>query len=280
MPPQGFGERFYLYLKTSAYVDLSNFIGELRNLLGLGKFKDSEEFAALAASIATFLYSSFKGLTSFQKDDIRFFPYRMYCYGSCTGSEQNAFNAFSERLRELGDVEIHLTVRKEGEKEKGVDIQLATDMLIHAAWDHYDVAILVTGDADFAPAIRRVRDLGKKVYILFFKGFVAEELERVADGTIPIPTSVERMYLLGKIIKEHFQEQFRRQIVSMLGELRSNENIAQLVDNLINRIEGGDSMTTDDIAELRKCITSTVMSKKQHLRFMTRLLLYEGIIKA
>jgi len=33
--------------------------------------------------------------------------------------------------------------------EKGVDVRIAVDMLVHAYRDNYDTAILVTGDGDF-----------------------------------------------------------------------------------------------------------------------------------
>lgn len=46
-------------------------------------------------------------------------------------------------------------------EEKMIDVLLATDMLFYAAVDHYDTAILV-------PAVRRVRELGKKVELLVF----------------------------------------------------------------------------------------------------------------
>ncbi len=51
-------------------------------------------------------------------------------------------------------------------KEKRVDIALATSMLFFAATPSaYDIAIVVLGDLDFMPALRRVRMLGKRVAI-------------------------------------------------------------------------------------------------------------------
>lgn len=47
--------------------------------------------------------------------------------------------------------------------EKGVDVKIATDMVGMAYADEYDVAILVSGDGDLAPAIREVRRLGRVV---------------------------------------------------------------------------------------------------------------------
>ena len=47
--------------------------------------------------------------------------------------------------------------------EKGVDIRIAVDMLQFAQRGVYDTAILVTGDGDFAYAVKAVKDLGKDV---------------------------------------------------------------------------------------------------------------------
>lgn len=52
--------------------------------------------------------------------------------------------------------------------QKGVDVQLALDVLDLAHADRYDVAILVTGDADFVPLVRRITSLGKQALLAHF----------------------------------------------------------------------------------------------------------------
>lgn len=47
--------------------------------------------------------------------------------------------------------------------EKGVDAQIVTDMLTLAWHDAYDVAVLVSSDADFIPAVHRIQERGLKV---------------------------------------------------------------------------------------------------------------------
>jgi uncharacterized LabA/DUF88 family protein len=65
--------------------------------------------------------------------------------------------------------------------EKGVDIMLATDLL-HMAWDNlYDVAIVVSGDGDFAYAIQAVKNLGKHVEVAAFTANLSWELAQVSD---------------------------------------------------------------------------------------------------
>ena len=66
--------------------------------------------------------------------------------------------------------------------EKGIDIMLATDML-HFAWnDLYDVAILVSGDGDFAYALQAAKNMGKHVEVAYFESNISKSMLDVADN--------------------------------------------------------------------------------------------------
>ena len=68
--------------------------------------------------------------------------------------------------------------------EKGVDIMVATDLL-RLAWDNlYDVAVLVSGDGDFAYALQAVKDMGKHVEVAAFPANLSWELAQVADDRL------------------------------------------------------------------------------------------------
>jgi uncharacterized LabA/DUF88 family protein len=57
-----------------------------------------------------------------------------------------------------------------GKSEKCVDIQLAVDMLHYATVPNaYDVALILTGDKDFTPAMMRTRQKGRKVALVSMK---------------------------------------------------------------------------------------------------------------
>ena len=65
--------------------------------------------------------------------------------------------------------------------EKGIDVMLATDLL-HFAWTNlYDVAMLVSGDGDFAYALQTVKNTGKHVEVAYFESNISKELLEVAD---------------------------------------------------------------------------------------------------
>ena len=71
--------------------------------------------------------------------------------------------------------------------EKGVDVQLATDMITHAFKNNYDVAILVAGDNDYVGAIQAVKDNGKHVEVaLFGQERTSRQLRDVADRVITL----------------------------------------------------------------------------------------------
>ncbi len=65
--------------------------------------------------------------------------------------------------------------------EKGIDIMLATDLLYFAWNNFYDVAILVSGDSDFAYAFQAVKNMGKHVEVAYFENIVSRDLLETAD---------------------------------------------------------------------------------------------------
>jgi len=66
--------------------------------------------------------------------------------------------------------------------EKGIDIMLATDLL-HFAWNNlYDIAILVSGDGDYAYALQAAKNMGKHVEVACFERNVSKDLLEVADN--------------------------------------------------------------------------------------------------
>ena len=74
--------------------------------------------------------------------------------------------------------------------EKGIDVKLATDMLVHGTRANYQVAVLVSGDTDFKDALQAVKDFGYHVEVaLFPPGGSSQELRDVADRVIRLDES-------------------------------------------------------------------------------------------
>ena len=66
--------------------------------------------------------------------------------------------------------------------EKGIDIMLATDLLYFAWNDFYDVALLVSGDSDFAYALQAVKNMGKHAEVAYFERGASKDLLNIADN--------------------------------------------------------------------------------------------------
>ena len=91
---------------------------------------------------------------------------------------------FLHSLYDTPYVEVRLGIAKQRRDqvvEKGVDVMLATDLVVRAYQDQYDTAILVSGDGDFYPAIQAVKDRGKQVEVAAFESNISAEASRVAD---------------------------------------------------------------------------------------------------
>ena len=75
------------------------------------------------------------------------------------------------------------------QKEKAVDVKLATDLIMLR--DIYDVAVIVSGDQDYVPAVQAVKDFGKIVINVAFAARSgkllpggARRLNHVTDNSI------------------------------------------------------------------------------------------------
>lgn len=112
---------------------------------------------------------------------------RAYYYNAPLPNEDPAAKAHQSFLNYLKRVP-YVTVRlgrleRRGESfvEKGVDIQIAIDILRLAYADAYDVAVLVSGDGDFAEVLRVIQDMGKQAENTTFQVLSSYRLAQQAD---------------------------------------------------------------------------------------------------
>jgi len=89
---------------------------------------------------------------------------------------------FLDFLRKTPYLEVRLGSMKITGVEKGIDVMIATDLL-HFAWSgFYDVAILVSGDADFTYAVQAVKNIGKHVEVAYFESGTSKDLLDISDN--------------------------------------------------------------------------------------------------
>jgi len=114
---------------------------------------------------------------------------RSYYYTSAKGDEDK-INDIRRRLWKLSFQPEVFKKTRQGQKAKGVDIVLARDMLTHAFFNNYDVAVLISGDGDYVPLVTEVKRLGKVVCVAFFEDSgLNPELRLSADAFADIGPS-------------------------------------------------------------------------------------------
>lgn len=124
---------------------------------------------------------------------------RAYYYTSVVGSEE-AVKTIEESIWKIGFTP-KVFKKPSGGKSKGVDISLATDMLTHAFQNHFDVAVLLAGDADYKPLVGRVKSLGKLVWVWYFgdkEAGLGPELKLASDLFIPLEMQFVREWPVRK----------------------------------------------------------------------------------
>jgi len=107
---------------------------------------------------------------------------------------------FLEKLREIPNFKVILcTLKKFTEKDgsikftiKGDDISLANDLLKGAFKNLYDTAIIVSGDEDFIPVIKTIKELNKKVINAFFHKSSSNSLRRICDECIDLAKELRK----------------------------------------------------------------------------------------
>ena len=122
---------------------------------------------------------------------------RSYYYTSAVGSNE-VLAGVEESLWRIGFTPKVFKKPSQDRKSKGVDIALCTDMLTHAFQNHFEVAVLLAGDADYVPLVGRVKSLGKIVYVWFFsdqKDGLGTGLRLASDAFLSLDSQFTKNWL-------------------------------------------------------------------------------------
>ena len=105
---------------------------------------------------------------------------RAYAYSGLDPENENQ-KKFLEFLSKNGYKVVAKDIRKfgDGRVKANLDIELVVDLFRLA--DRMDVAVIVSGDGDFAPAIRALQDEGVRCEVISFKPNTSSDLFAVAD---------------------------------------------------------------------------------------------------
>ncbi|MDQ3880459.1 MAG: NYN domain-containing protein, partial [Chloroflexota bacterium] len=115
---------------------------------------------------------------------------RAYAYSGLDPENDNQ-RKFIDFLSKNGYKVVHKDIRKygDGKIKANLDIELVVDLFRLA--DRMDAAVIVSGDGDFAPAIRALQDKGVRAEVISFRGNTSSDLIAVADEFIDIMKIVE-----------------------------------------------------------------------------------------
>ncbi|MBT4376919.1 NYN domain-containing protein [archaeon] len=107
---------------------------------------------------------------------------------------------FFDELRKIPGIEIVLTKLRKSKRNgkmkfevKGDDVNLAIDLVSGAYESLYDRAIIVSGDEDFIPAIKKIQKLGKRVTNAYFKKSSSAALRKVCDDYLYMNSVISKI---------------------------------------------------------------------------------------
>lgn len=166
--------------RVMIFIDGSNLYFLLKEMLknskDMGDFKFEKFIKHLAAErklVRTYYYNA---ILDQQKD----------------GEKYSRQQQFFEKLKLIPDFEVVICRMQKDHNSNGEikysvkedDIHIAVDMVKLAYNDAYDTAILVSSDGDFVPAIKAVKERGKRVENIGFKTKFSWHLKQTCDRFI------------------------------------------------------------------------------------------------
>lgn len=102
---------------------------------------------------------------------------------------------YFNKLQKLDLFEVRLgrikTSNKPSQKQKGVDVLLAIDMLSKAYLNHYDWGLLLAGDDDFLDLVKTIKNTtGKQIIGAYFERHISDDLISSFDKKIPLKKEI------------------------------------------------------------------------------------------
>lgn len=168
------------------------------------------------------------------------------------------------------------------ENKKGNDIKLAIDAIeTMFSLPHIDVFVLVTGDADFVPLVKKLRIYGKEVIVVSRSKNTSKEMELSADVFIPYEDIVKSE----KIEDKDSIEDVVDEIIRIIEEHQYNDVNESIIKRIVTGMKidyrnFGFNSYNDFIEHLIKEIRNELYSKngeyseyeENYMRYIERLL--------
>lgn len=187
--------------KAIIFIDGTNLLVQLSRQMGVNFRADNPPPSAIA-------------LTKLGIDSILFWAQswhvtRRSWYGSYKGNEET-HSRLRELLRRYGyDPSLF---KQTGGREKGVDIALTKDMLVHAFNRNFDIIILIAGDEDYVQLVQEAKRYGSSIQVSFFRDGLSPNLKVSADNFIALEQHIDSSQL----------QKYKEKI---LDEIKQNQQI-------------------------------------------------------
>ncbi len=174
-------------MRASIFIDGNNFYHGLRYIYGKDKI------------LKKFDFQEFINYLADKSEIINIFYYNAELDKSKNEKKYLSQKEFFDKLKIISNLKLilcKLLKRKiKGTEEyyyvlKEDDIHMAVDMVENACENNFDVAILVSGDGDFVPAVKAVRRHDKVVENLYFKNSSSRNLKQDCNKSLELTKEI------------------------------------------------------------------------------------------
>ena len=174
-------------MKFAVFIDGNNFYFGLRKLYGKEK------------SLKDFDFENFAKFLSDNNEVIKIYYYNAQLDKEFNPKKFKSQKEFFAKLKEIPNFNLVLckllkrNITGTGKHYyiiKEDDIHMAVDMVDGSADNIFDVAVLVSGDGDFAPAVRSIKRRNKKVKNVYFKGSSSRNLKNHCDNSLELTKEI------------------------------------------------------------------------------------------
>ncbi len=173
--------------RVAVFIDGNNFYYGLRKLYGINK------------SLKYFDFKRFSDFIANKNKVVEIFYYNAELDISDNPEKHKSQKEFFDNLRKISN--FHLILCKLLKRNitgtnkfyyiiKEDDINMAVDMVERACGDKFDIALIVSGDGDFVPAVKAVQRKNKTVENVFFKNSSSRNLKNHCDKSLELTREI------------------------------------------------------------------------------------------
>jgi len=173
--------------RVAVFIDGNNFYYGLRKIYGKNK------------SLKDFDFEHFANFLSRNEKVVAIYYYNAQLDREFNPSKFKSQKEFFQKLKSIPNFNLvlcRLLKRNIAKTNKHYyiikedDIHMAVDMVDGSAYDTFDTAVLVSGDGDFVPAVKSVKNRNKKVENVYFNKSSSRNLKNHCDKSLELTKEI------------------------------------------------------------------------------------------